>query len=52
MISSKKRCAELLNTFKGLFHNLVQVLWQQGRQKKALRAVQRSVALGGLQLEV
>ncbi len=31
------------------FNNLAQVLWEQGRQGEALRAVQRAVALGGPQ---
>jgi tetratricopeptide (TPR) repeat protein len=34
------------------FNNLAQVLWEEGRQEEALRAVQRAVALGGPQAAI
>jgi hypothetical protein len=34
------------------FNNLAQVLWEEGRQEEALRAVRRAVALGGPQATI
>jgi Tfp pilus assembly protein PilF len=42
-----REASRLHPTSGAAFNNLAQVLWEQGRQGEALRAVQRAVALGG-----
>jgi len=47
-----REASRLLPSSGAAFNNLAQMLWEQGREKDALWAAQRVVALGGRQSAV